>query len=123
MVTISPIRNEDDYEAALARLWEIFQAEAGTPEGDERDVLADMVERYEDTHYPIPPPDPVAAIEFRMDQAGLTRRDLVPHIGSHAPRSRRCFPASGRSPCRWPARSIGISAFRRSQVWTLRDSL
>ena len=84
MVTISPIRNEEDYEEALARLWEIFQAEDGTPEGDERDVLADMVERYEDRHYPIPPPDPVAAIEFRMDQAGLTRRDLVPHIGSHA---------------------------------------
>jgi HTH-type transcriptional regulator/antitoxin HigA len=84
VVTIGPIRNEHDYEAALTRLWEIFQAEDGTPEGDERDILADLVERYEDTHYPIPPPDPVATIEFRMDQAGLTRRDLVPHIGSHA---------------------------------------
>ena len=83
-MTIGPIRNEHDHEAALARLWEILEAEDGTPEGDERDILFDMVEHYEDIHYPIPPPDPVAAIEFRMDQAGLTRRDLVPHIGSLA---------------------------------------
>ena len=84
MVTISPIRSEGDYEAALDRLGEIFQAEDGTPEGDERDILFDLVEHYEDKHHPIAPPDPVAAIEFRMDQAGLTRRDLVPHIGSRA---------------------------------------
>ena len=83
-MAISPIRNEHDYEAALNRLAEVFQAEAGTPEGDERDVLSNLVERYEDRHHPIAPPDPVAAIEFRMDQAGLTRRDLVPHIGSQA---------------------------------------
>ena len=82
MVTISPIRNEDDYETALTRLAEIFQAEPGTPEGDERDILSDLVEHYEDRCHPIAPPDPIAAIEFRMDQAGLTRRDLVPHIGS-----------------------------------------
>ena len=84
MVTISPIRSEGDHEAALDRLGEIFQADDGTPEGDERDILFDLVEAYEDRHHPIPPPDPVAAIEFRMDQAGLTRRDLVPHIGSYA---------------------------------------
>ena len=83
-MTISRIRNDDDHEAALARLWEILEAEDGTPEGDERDILTDLVERYEDIHYPIPSPDPVAAIEFRMDQAGLTRRDLAPHIGSLA---------------------------------------
>ena len=84
MVTISPIRSEDDYEAALSRLWEVFEAEDGTPECDERDILSDLVEHYEDRRHPIAPPDPVAAIEFRMDQAGLTRRDLVPHIGSRA---------------------------------------
>ncbi len=84
MVTISPIRSEGDYEAALDRLGEIFHAEDGTPEGDERDILADLVEHYEDRYHPIAPPDPVAAIEFRMDQAGLKRRDLVPHIGSYA---------------------------------------
>ena len=84
MVTVSPIRNEEDYETALSRLAEIFQAEIGTPEGDERDILSDLVELYESRHHPIGPPDPVSAIEFRMDQGGLTRRDLVPHIGSRA---------------------------------------
>ena len=84
MVTVSPIRNEEDYETALSRLTEIFQAERGTPEGDERDILSDLVELYESRHHHIGPPDPVSAIEFRMDQAGLTRRDLVPHIGSRA---------------------------------------
>ena len=70
MVTINPIRTEDDYEAALARLWEIFEAEDGTAEGDERDILSDLVKHYEDRRHPIAPPDPIAAIEFRMDQAG-----------------------------------------------------
>ena len=84
MVTISPIRNEEDYESALSRLAEIFQAEGDTPEGDERDVLSDLVELYEDRHHAIGPPDPISAIEFRMDQQGLTRRDLIPYIGSRA---------------------------------------
>ena len=84
MVRINPIRTEEDYEAALVRLSEIFQAEIGTPEGDERDILTDLVELYEDRHYPIGPPDPISAIEFRMDQANLTPRDLVPFIGSRA---------------------------------------
>ena len=84
MVKISPIRTEEDHEAALSRLAEIFQAEIGTPEGDERDILADLVELYEDKHYPIGLPDPISAIKFRMDQANLTPRDLVPFIGSRA---------------------------------------
>ena len=84
MVNISPIRTEEDHEAALSRLAEIFQAEIGTPEGDERDILADLVELYEDKHYPIGLPDPISAIKFRMDQANLTPRDLVPFIGSRA---------------------------------------
>ena len=69
MVTINPIRNEEDYEAALTRLAEVFQAEPDTPKGDERDILSDLVEHYEDRRHPIAPPDPIAAIEFRMDQA------------------------------------------------------
>ena len=84
MVNISPIRTEEDHEAALSRLAEIFQAEIGTPEGDERDILADLVKLYEDKHYPIGLPDPISAIKFRMDQANLTARDLVPFIGSRA---------------------------------------
>ncbi len=82
MYTIRPIRSEEDYEAACARIRELMGAQLDTPEGDELDVLADLVEHYEDKHYPIGTPTAVDAIEFRMDQAGLTRRDLIPLIGS-----------------------------------------
>ena len=78
------IRTEEEYEAALARIDEIFDAEKGTAEGEELDELADLVEFYEDKHYPIGLPDPISAIEFRMDQANLTQRDLIPYIGSSA---------------------------------------
>ncbi len=82
MHTIRPIRSEEDYEAALARIRELMGAQLNTPAGDELDVLTDLVEHYEDKHYPVDKPTAVNAIEFRMDQAGLTRRDLVPLIGS-----------------------------------------
>ena len=82
MHTIRPIRSEKDYEAALARICELMGAQLNTPEGDELDVLTDLVEHYEDKHYPVGMPTAVDAIEFRMDQAGLTRRDLIPLIGS-----------------------------------------
>ena len=82
MYTIRPIRSEEDYEAACARIRELMGAQLDTPEGDELDVLADLVEHYEDKHYPFGMPPAVDAIEFRMDQAGLTRRDLIPLIGS-----------------------------------------
>ena len=82
MATVSPIRSEDDYEVALARVAEILHAEIGTPEGDELDVLVDLVERYEERHHAIAFPSAIAAIEFHMDQQGLTQRDLEPFIGS-----------------------------------------
>ena len=82
MYTIRPIRSEEDYEAACARIRELMGAQLDTPEGDELDVLADLVEHFEDKHYPVGPPTAIDAIEFRMDQAGLTRRDLIPLIGS-----------------------------------------
>ena len=78
------IRTEEEYEAALARIDVIFDAEKGTAEGEELDELADLVESYEDKHYPIGMPDPISAIEFRMDQANLRQRDLIPFIGSSA---------------------------------------
>ena len=84
MNRIKPIRTDEDLDAALARIEELFDAEAGTPEDDELGVLCDLVEHYEDKHYPIGYPDPISAIEFRMDQANLTPRDLVPFIGSRA---------------------------------------
>ena len=82
MVSVNSIRTEEDYDAALNRLSKIFQAEVGTPEGDERDILVDLIERYEDRRYPIgPPADPIASIEFEMDQRGLTVHDLAPCMG------------------------------------------
>ena len=79
---VKPIRNDEDLDEALARIEEIFDAEEGTPEDKELAVLLDLVEHYEDIHYPIAPPSPIAAIEFMMDQRGMTRRDLAPFIGN-----------------------------------------
>ena len=84
MQAIAPIRTREDLERALARIDEIFDAAPGTPESDELDVLADLVELHESRDVPFGYPDPVAAIEFRMEQARLTRRDLIPLIGSSA---------------------------------------
>ena len=81
---IKPIRTEQDYEAALARVDELMDAESGTPEDEELDVLVDLVEMYESRHVPMGYPSPVEAIEFRMEQAGLSSRDLIPFIGSRA---------------------------------------
>ena len=83
-MNLKPILTDEDYEAALARVWEIFDAEPGTPEGEELDTLVDLVEEYEDRHFPMGYPDPVEAIKFRMEQAGLKQRDLIPFIGSRA---------------------------------------
>ncbi|SES00050.1 HTH-type transcriptional regulator / antitoxin HigA [Azotobacter beijerinckii] len=81
-MNIKPIRSEEDLAAAFARMDRLWGAEIGTPEGDELEVLAVLIEKYEDEHYPIPPSDPIEAIKFRMDQQGLTPRDLEPYIGS-----------------------------------------
>jgi HTH-type transcriptional regulator/antitoxin HigA len=79
---IRPIRNDPDYRAALEEIERLWDAEPGTAEGDHVEVLATLVEAYEASHHPIPPPDPIAAIEFMLEQKGLTRRDLEPAIGS-----------------------------------------
>ena len=84
MVTIKPIRNDDDLDNALARIDEIFEAVEGTPESDELDILADLVELYESRTVEMGYPTPVAAIEFRMEQADLKPRDLIPFIGSRS---------------------------------------
>jgi len=84
MGNIKAIRSEADYSAALARIEALIDAEPATPEGDELDVLADLVEHYEEKHVPMGFPSPVAAIEFRLEQAGLATRDLIPFIGSRA---------------------------------------
>lgn len=84
MSSIKPIRSEQDHAAALARIELLMDAEPGTRESDELDVLADLVEHYEKKHFPIPKPTPLEAIRFRMEQEGLTPRDLIPVFGSRA---------------------------------------
>lgn len=79
---IRPIRTDDDYEAALGEIERLWGAEPGSAEGDRLDVLATLVEGYEDKRWPIDPPDPVDAITFRMDQGGLTQADLADLLGS-----------------------------------------
>lgn len=83
-MAIKPIRTEDDHELALEEIEQLWSAEPGTDDADRLDVLATLVDAYETKHHPIPPPDPVDAIVFRMDQLGLTRRDLEPYIGTRA---------------------------------------
>ena len=80
-MNIKPIRNDDDLAAALGRMEQLWGAEANTPEGDELEVLALLIEKYEDEHHPMPPSDPIEAIKFRMDQQGLTPRNLEAYIG------------------------------------------
>lgn len=79
---IRPIKTKRDYEKALRRIDALMSAKAGSDEGDELDVLATLVDAYEQKHFPIEAADPVEAILFRMDQMGLERKDLEPFIGS-----------------------------------------
>ncbi len=81
-MNIKPIRNAEDLHEAFERLELIFQAEEGSPEADEMEILVTLIEAYENKHYPITPPDPIEAIKFRMDQQGLTPKDLQVFIGS-----------------------------------------
>ncbi|MYZ50158.1 helix-turn-helix domain-containing protein [Propylenella binzhouense] len=78
---LKPIRTDADYEAALAEAGRLWGARSGTPEGDRLDVLATLIDAYESRHYPMDPPDAIDAILFRMEQQGLTRKDLEPLIG------------------------------------------
>jgi HTH-type transcriptional regulator/antitoxin HigA len=82
---IKPIRDEQSYQAALARTAELWAAEIDTPDGDELDVLLTLVEVYESKHYPMPSSDPVEAIKFCMDQMNLGPKDLQQYLG---PKSR-----------------------------------
>jgi HTH-type transcriptional regulator/antitoxin HigA len=79
---LKPIRTRKDYEAALAEVERLWGAKSGTPRGDRLDILATLIEVYEAKHYPMDPPDPIEAILFRMEQQGLTRKDLEPMIGA-----------------------------------------
>ncbi len=81
-MNIKPIRTNEDLHATFKRLELVFQADEGTAEADEMEVLVTLIEAYEKKHFPIGPADPVEAIKFRMEQQGLTQKDLEPFIGS-----------------------------------------
>ncbi|HEY3354971.1 MAG TPA: helix-turn-helix domain-containing protein [Polyangia bacterium] len=83
-VPIKPIRTEAQHRAALATIERLWDAQPGTPDHDRMEVLATLVDAYEREHHPIPPPDPIAAIQFRMEQLGLRRKDLERLLGSRA---------------------------------------
>ena len=78
---VMPVRDEASHAAALLEIERLWQAPVGTPEGDRLEALSILVEAYEAKHHPIDPPDPVEAIKFRMEQLGMTRKDLEPMIG------------------------------------------
>lgn len=79
---IRPIRTKADHRAALKEVERLWDAAPGTPDGDRAEILVTLIEAYEARHFPIPAPDPIAAIEFMMEQKGLVRRDIEPAIGS-----------------------------------------
>jgi HTH-type transcriptional regulator/antitoxin HigA len=89
---IKPIHTEVDYQAARKEIESLFDSQPGTPEGDRLDVLVTLIEGYERQHFPMDLPDAVEAIKFRMEQQGLTPKDLEPLIG----RSNRVYEVLNR---------------------------
>jgi len=81
MADIRPIRSEADYESALAEVETLWGSPSGTREGDRLDILATLIDTDEAKQFPFDPPDPIAAIRFRMEQQGLSRKDLEGIIG------------------------------------------
>lgn len=79
---VRPVRTKADHRWALKEVERLWDAEPGTPDGDRVDILVTLIEAYESEHFPIAAPDPIAAIEFMLEQKRLTRRDLEPAIGS-----------------------------------------
>ena len=80
------IRTEEDYESACKRIDEILQAEQGSPEDDELEILVTLVDAYEEKRFPIGMPHPIEAIKIRMEDLGLTRKDLMEHLGKSSGR-------------------------------------
>ena len=79
---IRPIKTDEDFECAIRRIDELWHAKEGTSEGDELEVWLTLVEAYEKEHHPMPPPTLNEAIEFQMDQLGITKADLARMLGS-----------------------------------------
>jgi HTH-type transcriptional regulator/antitoxin HigA len=92
---LKPIKTKKEYEAALARVYELMQKDlrAGSKLSDEMEVLSILVEAYEKEHYPVPPPHPIEAIKFRLEQMGVDEKELTRILGG---RSRKSEILSGR---------------------------
>lgn len=84
MSDVKPIRTRKDHTNAMKEVGALWGAKSGTPKGDRLDVLATLINAWEAVHYPMDPPDPIEAIKFRMEQQGLTRKDLEGIIGTRA---------------------------------------
>ncbi len=83
-MNIKPIKTEEDYNNSIKRIEVLWGAKKDTADGDELDLLITIVEPYEIKNYPIAPPDPIEAIEFRMEQMGMTKTDMVKYLGSQS---------------------------------------
>jgi len=83
-MTIKPIKNENDYDVALERVDALMEIdpELGTELSDELEILVMLIEKYEEKHWQIAEPEPVAAIKVRMEQMHLKQKDLIPYIGN-----------------------------------------
>jgi HTH-type transcriptional regulator/antitoxin HigA len=81
---IKPIRTNADHERALREIQRLWGAKEGTADGDRLDVLATLVDAYEQKHFPIDAPEPIEAIRFRLEQQGLDERALVGVIGGRS---------------------------------------
>lgn len=79
---IRPIRTNDDLTAALARIDALWGKEPGTPEGDELDILVDLVEHYESKHFPVEPMEPIDLLKAHMETTARTQADLAALLGS-----------------------------------------
>lgn len=111
---LKPIRSEEEYDAALQEVshWFDHEPDAGTPESDRFEILLMLIEKYESEHYPVLPPNPIEAIRFRMEQSGLTVKDMEPYIGR---RNRVYEVLSGKRPLTLPMirrlnKELGIPA-------------
>jgi len=82
MKPLKPLKTEADYKAALAEIERLWGAKSGTSRGDRLDILATLVDAYENAQSPMDPPDPIEAIKFRMEQQGPTRKDLEGILGT-----------------------------------------
>ena len=82
-MNIKPIKNEKDYDMALARIDGLWESKPGTAASDELDILITLIEKYEADNYEILPPDPIEAIKFRMEQMGLEQKDIAKIIGAN----------------------------------------